>query len=296
MNQNQKIKQKTKKLSNPGSGQKRCPDCGSLNFSSIHLCKNCNFNFKDYNFNKMKNKEKLRIMRSYKTILNKASHISEGKKRSVKGSGFEDLVKSVIKYNWEYILFQDPTRLVIGEKRLYTAPISLMDIKNSLYYQKSPKQIQKIMVQKNKKMKTHLDTDVRVYIDNVLVMGVEVKAYCDMAMFSRVIETFSFLKEEYNEVECCLVQFENALGGNFSILDDKREGSPTVHHHLLTIDKINKNGCPLSPNNIVSLLPGRRNSYAPIHDTSYRKEFSKKVFDKFSDMISGNLKKYIEQK
>ena len=285
---------RTRKRSGPGYGRKYCPDCGSLNDSCIQLCPKCNFNFKARNFNKMRNEEKERIIRSYTVTLNKASTTSGGKKRGIKGGDFEELFKNMYKYTWKYVLYQDPSRLTFPKKRVYTRSFSLPEIKKTSYYKNASREAKAKMRECPKKMKNHLDTDVKIYIDGSLIIATEVKSYCEMAMLKRTVDGFLRLKTEYPNVICYLFQFENALGkdSNFSILDNKRDGGSVVHRYLLEIENSTKRECPLSSHNIISLLPGNRNSYRPIHDPQYRKEFTANIFDKIVDIMSRDLKKY----
>lgn len=294
--------QSCKKLSNKkakrsvGHGKKICPDCSITANACSASCFNCGFDFKSYSLEINGAKEKVSIIKGHGYILNKASKVSQGKKRAIIGAGFENQIGRISEWAWAYNLGGDSNRFSFLDSRLYTEPITLKDLRKSVYYKSRTNAEKREMREHIDKMKNHLDTDVKIMIDNNIVLAIEVKAYCEIAMLRRVVDSFHRLKQDYPDVSRYLIQFENSLGGDFSILNKKRGGSAKIHRYFMDkniFDYGEEDDFPLDSCNIISLLPGKRDSAKPICDPAFRKEFTEEIFDALVDLISENLKKYI---
>lgn len=118
-------------------------------------------------------------------------------------------------------------------------------------------------------------TDIHVYIDKKLVIGVECKAYTENAMLKRILVDFTLLKQIHPDLRCVLLQLESQLTGDYSKPSKEIIYGSYSTHTLLSYFDVDLN--------IVTLLEGERKVDAPIH---------KKKF--YKDLREDNLLKAIE--
>lgn len=110
-------------------------------------------------------------------------------------------------------------------------------------------------------------TDVHVYIDDELAIGVECKAYTENAMLKRIMVDFTFLRQAHPKADAVLLQLESQLGGDYGeIFKEPILGSASSRTIMSYFDV---------DLNIITLLEGERKVDAPIH----KKDFFKSVSD-----------------
>jgi hypothetical protein len=107
-----------------------------------------------------------------------------------------------------------------------------------------------------------LSQDKQVYVDDKFVLSIECKAYCEVAMYKRIMVDALLLQTRFKDLNFCLFQRESMLGGDFSESINPK-GSPSVNVINFYFPSV-KMG-------IVTLLEGERTIDEPLH----KKEFFK---------------------
>ena len=177
--------------------------------------------------------------------------------RAGKGLLVESLAKSLIRIAWKN-LGGDQNR-ISTEKKPIIVPISHKYIQQL----KNP-DVKKYILENVDKYFYRFKTDVHVYIDGVLTLGVECKAYTENAMLKRIMVDFTFLKQVHPKTHAVLLQLESQLGGDYSkTLNKITYGSPSSHTIMSYFD---------IDLNIITLLEGERRVDQPIHKKDFYKE------------------------
>ncbi len=108
-----------------------------------------------------------------------------------------------------------------------------------------------------------LSVDKHVFIDKKFVIGVECKAYAELAMFKRILVDFRLLKTVYPNLICYLFQLENMLGGDYSTEIQLPKGSCSAHTVMSYFSDVDLK--------IITLLSGERKVKQPIHKPEFFK-------------------------
>ncbi len=111
-----------------------------------------------------------------------------------------------------------------------------------------------------------LTVDLLIYIDEVLGIAVECKAYTENAMLKRILVDFTLLRNLYPNLYFLLFQLESQLGGDYSNIKKTKYGSPSTHTLLSYFD---------IDLNIITLLEGERSVNRPVHKIEYYKPLKK---------------------
>lgn len=90
----------------------------------------------------------------------------------------------------------------------------------------------------------------------------ECKAYTENAMLKRILVDFTLFKQVYPDLSFVLLQLESQLGGDYSLVNSTKYGSPSTHTLLSYFD---------IDLNILTLLEGERKVDRPIHKHEYYK-------------------------
>lgn len=175
--------------------------------------------------------------------------------RAGKGLLVESMAKNLVEIAWKEIGGK-PERLSL-EKQTVRIPIK-------------PEYVDRI---KNPEVKEYikknignfyytLKADVHVYIDGKFKIVIECKAYTENAMMKKILVDFTLFKQVYPDLSFVLLQLESQLGGDYSIKNGVRHGSPSTHTLLSYFD---------IDLNIITLLEGERKVDKPIHKLDYYK-------------------------
>jgi len=158
-----------------------------------------------------------------------------GPLRSFAGSFVETLCEKIVKHAWAE-LGGKPSRIKF-DKRKY----EIRDDKGNSY---------------------GLSQDKQVYIDDKFVLSIECKAYCEVAMYKRIMVDAFLLQTCFKDLHFCLFQRESMLGGDFSeSIYPKGSASVNVVNFYFPSVKMR----------VVTLIEGERDITQPLH----KKEFFK---------------------
>ena len=129
-------------------------------------------------------------------------------------------------------------------------------------------------------------TDVHVNVDDVLVIGVECKAYTENAMMKRIAVDGMFLKQAHPKSLNVLFQLESQLGGDYGdIKKNIHYGSNPTHTILSYFDNVDLN--------IITLLEGDRKVDRPIHKKKFYKPLKtisvQRAVKIFEDLLMSSL-------
>ena len=105
--------------------------------------------------------------------------------------------------------------------------------------------------------------DIHVVLNGRFALGIECKSYTEIAMYKRILTDFSLLKTQNPDLRCYLVQLENMLGAGYDNTRTQNTGSYSGR----TLDSY----FPEVQLDVITLLAGRREVKAPIHEEQYRK-------------------------
>ena len=202
-----------------------------------------------------------------------------GQIRAAKGKLVEDLCPEIIRLGWSRAGGKFD-RLTFDEVRSY--PISIR-----LDYIDSQDKIIADYLRGLQRQDTYrAQVDKHVFIDGLLVLGTECKAFAENAMLKRVLTDFWFLKLEHPELVCSLVQLESQLTGDYSNLRaNPRIGNGRSHSLMSHFPGIDLN--------IVTLLQGERKVNRPIHKTEFYKALSHASLDHAIECFSDLLKPFV---
>ena len=187
-----------------------------------------------------------------------------GKIRSIKGPLVESITKDLVKAAWINI-GGDPLRLALlpngkkGMRKKMKVPINMNNISTF------PSALREEISANPSAFFYNISVDVHVFIDNVFVLGIESKTYAENAMLKRILIDFFFLKEQYPDLKCCLIQLETWLGGNNNHphipLSIGNKSTYTLMSYFPTVDL-----------QIITLLEGARDIKKPIHEQQWYKQ------------------------
>lgn len=205
-----------------------------------------------------------------------------GKLRSVKGSLVESITKDLVKAAWINI-GGDPLRLTLlpngkqSMRKKIKVPINMNNI--SIF----PPALRAEISANPSEFFYNTSVDVHVFIDNVFVLGVECKTYAENAMLKRILIDFFFLKEQYPDLKCCLIQLETMLGGNNNHphipLSVGSKSTYTLMSYFPSVEL-----------QIITLLEGARDIKKPIHEQQWYKkmkpDYVKIAVDNLSKLLA----------
>ncbi|EQB64290.1 MAG: Type II restriction enzyme DdeI [candidate division Zixibacteria bacterium RBG-1] len=175
--------------------------------------------------------------------------------RAGKGLLVESIAKSLVEIAWKE-LGRDLSKLSL-EKKVIKIPIKEEYIERV----KSP-EVKKFIKDHIKDFYYPLRTDVHIHVDGKLKIAMECKAYTENAMLKRILVDFTLFKQVYPNLSFVLFQLESQLGGDYSLSNDTKHGSPSTHTLLSYFD---------IDLNIITLLEGERKVDKPIHKAEYYK-------------------------
>ena len=127
-------------------------------------------------------------------------------------------------------------------------------------------------------------TDIRVLIDNKLVLVIECKTYTENAMLKRILVDFTLLKEMHPNITSVLLQLESQLGGAYSELNIQTFGSPSTHTLISYFDV---------DLNIITLLKGERKVNKRISMPEFYKPLEEKSLLSAIETLSKLLEKHV---
>ena len=127
-------------------------------------------------------------------------------------------------------------------------------------------------------------TDIRVLIDNKLVLVIECKTYTENAMLKRILVDFTLLKEMHPNITSVLLQLESQLGGDYSELNIQTFGSPSTHTLISYFDV---------DLNIITLLKGERKVNKRISMPEFYKPLEEKSLLSAIKTLSKLLEKHV---
>jgi len=127
-------------------------------------------------------------------------------------------------------------------------------------------------------------TDIRVLIDNKLVLVIECKTYTENAMLKRILVDFTLLKEMHPNITSVLLQLESQLGGDYSELNIQTFGSPSTHTLISYFDV---------DLNIITLLKGERKVNKRISMPEFYKPLEEKSLLSAIETLSKLLEKHV---
>lgn len=131
------------------------------------------------------------------------------------------------------------------------------------------KEIKKFILENIDNYYYSLSVDRHIYIDNKFVLGIECKAFTENAMIKRILIDFYLLKTEFKNLECCLLQLESQLTGDYSQIYNKTiYGSRPTHTIMSYFKNVELN--------IITLLNGERKVDKPIHSLKFFKKLELK--------------------
>lgn len=106
--------------------------------------------------------------------------------------------------------------------------------------------------------------DIQVKYNNILLLPIECKTYCDISMFKRVLYDANIARDFQNVKKSFLLQLEDSM-------NNKGVGSNIIYSKSTQFlyDYERNNICQ-----ILTLLDGQRNSHRPINKIEYFKELS----------------------
>lgn len=198
--------------------------------------------------------------------------------RAGKGELVESMVRTLVETAWVYYLDQDKKRLYIDKKKIKV-------FMNSDYPDKiDDLDVQKFLKKNSKDQFYMFGTDLHVFIDKVLVLPIECKAYTENAMIKRIIFDANLAYEYMNIDLYILFQLESQLGGDFSELNKKTYGSPSTNTLLSYSDvKID----------IITVLEGERKVDKPIHKPEFYKPVKYKNLEIALVKIGNALRRFV---
>lgn len=199
--------------------------------------------------------------------------------RAGKGKLVESITENLVRFAWNDILSQNERRLKIDKKKI---PVRIME---GYINRIKDESVRKYISENEDKMIYNFGTDVQVYVDNVLRLPIECKAYTENAMMKRILFDAELMKEVKNTNVYYLVQLESQLGGDYCELNDITYGSPATHVLLSHVDVDLK---------IITLLKGERKVDKPIHKADFYKPLEEKELIKAVNLFAEDLKVYAE--
>lgn len=194
--------------------------------------------------------------------------------RAGKGKLVESLGKRLVEIAWKELGY-DSSRLST-EKQTVRVPLN----KHYLNRIKSP-EVKKYIEDNIKVFYYPLTTDIHVYIDGKFTIAMECKAYTENAMLKRILVDFTLFKQIYPDLSFVLLQLESQLGGDYSLANSIKYGSPSTHTLLSYFD---------IDLNIITLLEGERKVDKPIHKPGYYKSLRAESLLTALEVIKGLLK------
>ncbi len=197
--------------------------------------------------------------------------------RAAKGKLQEHITQEIIKIAW-FELDGEVKRLKIDSKK-HKIPIR----ENYIAKKIQDKDVKEFILKNIEDYYYGLSVDKQVYIDDRFVIGIECKAYSEIAMLKRILVDFYLLKTKFPNLTTYLFQLESQLGGDYSELNKKTFGSHSVHtlfSYFPTVDL-----------NIVTFVKGERKVKKPIH--KFFKPIEEKQLIYAVNLLKDDLKKYL---
>ena len=191
--------------------------------------------------------------------------------RSEKGKLLEYTVRQLIRIAW-HELGQEQNRLSIHKVKTYK-----IQVKTEYVQQLQNLEVKSYILDNIEKYLYRAKVDVHVFVDEKFVLGIECKAYTENAMLKRILIDFMLLKQMHPNLNCCLIQLESQLGGDYSSPKSLVQyGSPSTHTLMSFFENVHLH--------IITILEGERNIKKPIH----KKEYIKKLDN---DLLNQAIKK-----
>jgi hypothetical protein len=177
--------------------------------------------------------------------------------RAAKGQLQEFITDELVQIAWNIELKKDPKRLTINSEKI-PIPIKLEYVEKI-----SDTSIKDYILSNMKRYYYGLSVDKHIFIDKNFVIGIECKAYAELAMFKRILVDFRLLKTVYPNLFCYLFQLENMLGGDYSTEIQLPKGSCSAHTVMSYFSDVDLK--------IITLLSGERKVKQPIHKPEFFK-------------------------
>ena len=202
--------------------------------------------------------------------------------RSEKGKLLEYTVRQLIRIAW-YELGQEQNRLSIHKVKTYK-----IQVKPEYVQQLQNLEVKSYILNNIEKYLYRAKVDVHVFVDNKFVLGIECKAYTENAMLKRILIDFMLLKQMNPNLNCCLIQLESQLGGDYSSPKSLVQyGSPSTHTLMSFFENVRLH--------IITILEGERNIKRPIHKKEYIKKLDNdllnQAIEKLKQLLKDNVRK-----
>ena len=229
---------------------------------------------------------RLEIIRAYNSLIEKLEDEATsddqeraygGIIRSKKGKLVENIVKYLIRIAW-HELGQENSRLSLNKIRNYK-----IEVKPNYIKQLQDLEVKNYILGNIKEYSYQAQVDIHVFVDDKFVLGVECKTYTENAMLKRVLVDFMLLKQLHPNLDCCLVQLESQLGGDYSSPKSLTQyGSPSTHTLMSFFESVQLH--------IITILEGERKVDKPIH----KKENFKKLDNDLLNQAIEKLKQLLK--
>jgi hypothetical protein len=183
----------------------------------------------------------------YEKKIKELKGIEPGLIRSRKGKLVEDLA--------EDLLVIACNMLGIDKDRISFGPMDVkVPLENMDYLLTQPYEVSNYLIDNLEKCYHELKTDTNLSIDGQFVLDVECKSYTENTMLKKIVQDCIFIRNAYPKTSVCVLQLENALGGDYGGADVM--GSPMAHA-IMSHGNVDIK--------IITLMNGNRSSNRPIH-------------------------------
>ncbi len=201
--------------------------------------------------------------------------------RSEKGKLLEYIVRQLIRIAW-HELDQEKNRLSIHKVKTYK-----MRVKPEYVQQLEDLEVKNYILSNIKEYSYRAHVDVHVFVDDKFILGIECKSYTENAMLKRILVDFMLLKQIHPNLNCCLIQLESQLGGDYSSPKSLVQyGSPTTHTLMSFFENVHLH--------IITILEGERNINKPIHKKEYIKRLDNdllnQAIEKLKQLLKDNIR------
>lgn len=177
--------------------------------------------------------------------------------RAAKGKMQEYITEKLIRVTWEVELDKPSRDLNINSEKI-RIPIQ-MDYVNRI----KDTTVRDYILTNIRKFHYGLSVDKHVFVNGKLVIGVECKAYTENAMIKRILVDFHLLKTKAPKMLCYLFQLESQLGGDYSAVVQRPNGSQPTHTLMSYFNDVDLK--------VVTLLAGERKVDCPINKPQFFK-------------------------
>ena len=174
----------------------------------------------------------------------------------------------------------DPRRLSIGDRKSYSVAIQ------PGYVERLPKDIRDYINARLDGYTYQAQVDRHIFVDREFVLGIECKAYAEIAMLKRILVDFRILRSIHPNLVCCLLQLESQMGGDYSQpLAETHYGSPSSHTIMSFFTDVELT--------VMTVLAGERHPKRPIHKPEFFKEILPESLEAVIQRVAGLLGPFV---